>query len=137
MNKKIIAAIFGVVITISILVIQSTFNTSDQIILEQTFMISAVYFENTGYAEISFFDKSSKTKHVALEILGMPESFHKEYMSSTFVEKIPIPVPKYGWQSIPVVLLVEHEEFGSIGIKTEIRPVGEIPSKVIFSKLDV
>ena len=100
-------------------------------------MISAVYFENDGYAEISFFDKSSKTKHIELEILGMPESFHKEYVSTTFVEKIPLLVPKYGWQSIPVTLLIEHEEFGKIGIKTEIRPIGEVPAKIIFSKLAV
>ena len=134
MNKKIIAAISGVMIIILSLVIQANFNTLDQNILEETFVISAVYFENDGYAEISFFDKSSKTKHIALEILGMQESFHKEYESTTFVEKIPLSIPKYGWQSIPITILVEHEEFGNIGIKTEIRPIGEAPAKIIFSK---
>ena len=137
MNKKIIAAISGVMIIILSLVIQANFNTLDQNILEETFVISAVYFENDGYAEISFFDKSSKTKHIALEILGMQESFHKEYTSTTFVEKISLSIPKYGWQSIPITILVEHEEFGNIGIKTEIRPIGEAPAKIIFSKLDV
>ena len=137
MNKKIIVSIFGGVIIILSLAIYPNFNTMDQNLLEQTFVISAVYFENDGYAEISFFDKSSKTKHIELEILGMPESFHKEYVSTTFVEKIPLLVPKYGWQSIPVTLLIEHEEFGKIGIKTEIRPIGEVPAKIIFSKLAV
>ena len=76
------------------------------------------------------------TNHVTMEILGMPESFHKEYDSSSFVEKIILTsAPKYGWQSIPVTLLVEHEEFGKIGIKTEIRPVGENYATIIFSKL--
>lgn len=133
MNKKIIAAIFGGVIIILSLAIQANFNTIDQNILEQTFVISAVYFENDGYAEISFFDKSSKTKHVELEILGMSKSFHKEYSSTTFVEKIPLQTPKYGWQSIPVTLLIDHEGFGHIGIKTEIRPLGDVPAKIIFS----
>ncbi|MEX0656441.1 MAG: hypothetical protein WD154_02710 [Nitrosopumilaceae archaeon] len=137
MNKKIIAAIFGGVIAILSLVIHANLNTIDQNILDQTFVISAVYFENDGYAEISFLDKSGKTKHVTLEILGMPESFHKEYTSTTFVEKIQLSVPKYGWQSIPITLSVEHEEFGNIGIKTEIRPIGEAKAKIIFSKLDV
>ena len=133
MNKKTIMAILGSGIIASILVLSSNFSF-DYEILEQTFTVSAVYFENDDIVEINFHDKSSKTKHVILEILGMPESFHKEYTSS-FVEQIQFSsMPKYGWQSIPVTLLVEHEEFGRIGIKTEIRPTGEIPAAIIFSK---
>ena len=136
MNKKIIGVIFGVVIIILGFFMLTNFNTADQKILEQTFVISAVYFENDGFVEISFHDKSNKTKNVTLEILGMPTSFHKEFVSSTFVEKIQfLSTPKYGWQSIPVTILVEHDEFGKIGIKTEIRPVGENPAMIIFSKL--
>jgi len=136
MNKKIIGVIFGVVIIILGFFMLTNFNTADQKILEQTFVISAVYFENDGFVEISFHDKSNKTKNVTLEILGMPTSFHKEFVSSTFVEKIQfLSTPKYGWQSIPVTILVEHDEFGKIGIKTEIRPVGENPAIIIFSKL--
>ncbi|MBI3253826.1 MAG: hypothetical protein HYZ56_03850 [Nitrosopumilales archaeon] len=136
MNKKITVVFVGASIIVASLALFVNFNSLDHKILEQTFAISAVYFENDGYAEISFHDKSDKTKHVILEILGMPESFHKEYESSSFVEKIQfLSVPKYGWQSMPVTLLVEHEEFGKIGIKTEITPVGENPSEIIFSKL--
>ena len=136
MNKKTIMAILGSGIIASILVLSSNFNSFDYEILVQTFTVSAVYFENDDTVEINFHDKSSKTKHVILEILGMSESFHKEYTSSSFVERIQLSsIPKYGWQSIPVTLLVEHEEFGKIGIKTEIRPVGEIPATIIFSKL--
>ena len=136
MNKKIIGVIFGVVIIILGFFMLTNFNTADQKILEQTFVISAVYFENDGFVEISSHDKSNKTKNVTLEILGMPTSFHKEFVSSTFVEKIQfLSTPKYGWQSIPVTILVEHDKFGKIGIKTEIRPVGENPAIIIFSKL--
>jgi len=136
MNKKIIGVIFVVIIIILGFLVITNFNTQDQKILEQTFVISAVYFENDDYVEIGFHDKSNKTKNVTLEILGMPTSFHKEFVSSMFVEKIHFSyIPKYGWQSIPVTILVEHEEFGTIGIKTEIRPVGENPAMIIFSKL--
>ena len=134
MTKKIIVAILGAVIIVLSLIVLTNFNPIDHKSLEQTFVISAVYFKNDGYAEINFHDKSSKTKHVVLEILGMPESFHKEYFSSSILEKIQISsTPKYGWQSIPVILLVEHEEFGNIEIKTEIRPVEENPAKIIFN----
>lgn len=134
MDKKIIVAICVTVILTLSFTLFSNFNSIDNKILEETFVIHAIYFENDGYAEISFNDKSNKTKYVTLEILGMPESFHKEYTASTFVEKIQLPYPpKYGWQSIPVTLSVENEEFGKIGIKTEIRSVGETPAMIIFS----
>ena len=134
MNKKVILYILGVGLVLSSIVLFINLKSTDHNILEQTFVIKAIYFENDGYAEISFQDKSNKTKNVTLEVLGMPESFHKEFTSTIFIEKIQLPsAPKYGWHSIPVILLVEHEELGKIGIKTEIRPVGEIPATIIFS----
>ena len=135
MKKKTIVAIFGAILLLSFVTFANS-NSVDHKILAQTFVISAVYFVNEEYVEISFQDKSNKTKQVTLEILGMPESFHRQYTSSTFVEKIQLlSIPKYGWQSIPVTFLVEHEEFGKIGIKTEIRPSEETPAKIIYSKL--
>ena len=134
MNKKVVASIFSAAVVISSIIVFINFKSADHEILEQTFMIGAVYYENDGYAEISFQDKSNKTKNVTLEILGMSESFHKEFASPIFVEKIQFAsAPKYGWQSMPITLLVDHEEFGQIGIKTEIRSVGEIPATIIFS----
>jgi len=134
-NKKIIVVIICTGTIMLGLVLFANYNSLDQKILEQTFDISAVYFENNDYVEIRFQDKSNKTKYAILEILGMSELFHKEYESSTFVEKIQFTAtPKYGWQSVPVTLLVEHEEFGKIGIKTEIRPSGETAASIIFNK---
>lgn len=134
MNKQISVVILGIGIIVFSLILFANYNSLDHKLLEQTFEISAVYFENDSYAEISFLDKSGKTKRVTLEILGLSESFHKEFASSTFVEKIQFAsTPKYGWQSMPVTLLVEHEKFGKIGIKTEIRSIGDVPAKVIFS----
>ena len=135
MSKKIIIMILGVAIIVLSLIFFPNSNSIDHKILEQTFEVKAIYFANDGYAEVLFHDKSNKTKHVVLEILGMPKSFHREYASSSFVEKIQLDsIPSYGWQSIPIILSVTHEELGDVGIKTEIRPLGEIPAKIIFSR---
>lgn len=134
MNNKILIAISGIAIIVLSLIFFPSSNSIDHKILEQTFAIDAIYHEDDGYVEIMYQDKSNNTKHVTLEILGMSESFHKEYMSSSFVEKIPFPsAPSYGWQSMPVTLLVEHKKLGTIGIKTEIRPIGQMPAPIIFS----
>src|SRR5574341_2544605 len=124
MNKKILVAIFVAVVFVSSIAISTNSNSIDHKILEQTFEVKAIYFANDGYAEVLFHDKSNKTKHVVLEILGMPKSFHREYASSSFVEKVQLDsIPSYGWQSIPIIISVTHEEFGDVGIKTEIRPL--------------
>jgi hypothetical protein len=134
-NKKIIIVIVGTGIIASSFVFFINLNSIDYDNLEQTFEISATYFENNSYAEIKFHDKSGKTKYVILEILGMPESFHKEYDAQQFKERIAFTAPpKYGWHSVPVTFFINHENYGNVGIKTEIRPVGEIPAKIIFSK---
>lgn len=133
MNKKTMI-VFGIVVITILSLIMYAINSKDDKILEQTFVIDAVYFENYGYAEISFHDTSNKTNHVTLEILGMEESFHKKYDSSSFAERIIFTsVPKYGWQSMPITFLVEHEKLGKIRIKTEVRSVGDVPAPMIFS----
>ena len=134
MNKRTLTIVIIVAIIILGSIMYTDFNSNDLKILEKTFVVYAIYYENDGYAEISFLDKSNKTKHVTLEILGMPESFHKEFSSATFVEKIQfVSIPKYGWQSMPITFLVEHEKLGKIRIKTEVRSVGDVPAPMIFS----
>ena len=73
---------------------------------------------------------------MVLEILGMTESFQKNYTGSEFTERVSFSsVPQYGWKTNPVTFVVEHEEFGSIGIKTEIHAPNEPNPPIIFSKL--
>ena len=104
--------------------------------LSQTFHIDAFYNEAQGYVEISFEDKSKKTTSVILEILGMEESFQKKFDTYNFIERVPFDnSPKYGWQIHPITLVVEHPDFGKIGIKTEIHPILEPAPPVIFSRL--
>ena len=103
--------------------------------LRETFQINAVYYDS-GHVEISYLDKSDSTELVVMEVLGMEESFQKQYgAESEFIEIIPFPTPpKYGWEIHPIVLEVDHTEFGHVQIKTEIRPMGEPAEPVIYSR---
>jgi len=136
MVKKIISIISIILVSIfaALFLIEST--SIDRELYSNTFIVDAIYHEEEGNVEISFLDNSGKTQSVVLEILGMAESFQKNYVSSEFTEEIPFSsVPQYGWKTNPVTFVVEHEEFGTIGIKTEIHASDEPPTSIIFSKL--
>ncbi len=134
MARKIRAPIFLGLITVLAIIFLAGGGTDDKDILRQTFQIDAVYYDS-GHVEISYLDKSDKTNSVIMEILGMDESFHKTFSGSEFVEIIPFPnLPKYGWPVHPVVLEIDHKEFGHIQLKTEIHPLGEPVPPVIYSR---
>ena len=106
--------------------------TDDKEPLRQNFSVEAIYYE-TGYVEISYFDKSEKTTSVVLEILGMENSFQKSFTDSEFIEIIEFPnKPKYGWAIHPIVLEVEHEDFGHVQIKTEIHEMNTPVPNIIY-----
>ena len=131
MAKKILPIISVVVITL--LGVFFLFDSgSNKDVLKSTFEIDATYYD-AGYVEISYLDKTSKTNHVVLEILGMDESFQKTLTGSNFVETVPFPVlPKYGWQVHPVTFLIDHQELGKVSLKTEIHNQGEPAPPVIY-----
>ena len=67
----------------------------------------------------------------------MDESFQKTFSGSEFIEIVPFPnPPKYGWVIHPIVLEVEHQEFGHMfRLKTEIHPFMVNPAPhVIYSR---
>lgn len=136
MAKKIISAVSIILVSIlAVLFLIESFSI-DRELYSSTFVVDAIYLEEEGTVEISFLDNSGKTQSVVLEILGMAESFQKNYVGSEFTEKIPFSsVPQYGWKTNPVTFVVEHEEFGTIGIKTEIHVSDEPPTPIIFSQL--
>jgi len=112
MARKIVPTISLGIITVLAIVFLAGAGTDDKDILRQTFQIEAVYYDS-GHVEISYFDKSGKTSSVVMEILGMDETFQKIFSDSEFIEIVPFPnEPKYGWPIHPVVLEIEHEEFG-------------------------
>jgi len=134
MARKIVPIISLGIITVLAIIFLAGAGTDDKDILRQTFQIEAVYYDS-GHVEISYFDKSGKTNSVVMEILGMEESFQKTFSDSEFIEIVPFPnIPKYTWRAHPVVLEIEHEEFGHIQLKTEIHPLDEPVPSVIYSR---
>jgi len=134
MAKKLGPPIFLGIFTVLALVFLTGGATDDKDDLRQTLQLDAVYYE-TGHVEISFFDKSEKTNNVVMEILGMDESFQKTFSDSQFIEIVPFPTePKYGWAIHPVVLEIDHADFGHVQLKTEIHPLGDPAPPVIYSK---
>ena len=98
--------------------------------------VDAVYEPENNIVKITYSDNSKMTSLVILEILGMDETFHKEFLQQSFVEIVQFDsAPKYGWVTMPVTFFLEHEELGLVGLKTEIHPYDEPKPKVIYSKI--
>ena len=135
MNKKII--VIASAIMAIIIVISGIFDSSlDKSTISQTIFVDAIYEPKSNLVKISYSDNSEKTKLVTLEILGMEKTFHKEFSQSSFVETVKInSKPKYGWSTTPVVFSINHDEFGKIGLKTEIYEQGESKPRIIYSKI--
>ena len=135
MNRKIIAV--ASIIAIAAIVISATFDSAlDESTISQTIFVDAIYDPKNKIVKIMYNDNSKKTNLATLEILGMEETFHKEFSRSSFVETVQINFePKYGWSTIPVVFSINHDEFGMIGLKTEIYEQGESKPRIIYSKI--
>ena len=133
MARKILPAIsLGVITVFAILFLSGSGNDNNEI-LSKTFEIDAIY--QNGNVVISFIDKSGNTDSITMEILGMDETFQKSYVGSQFTELVPFnDVPKYGWAIHPIVLEIEHSEFGHIKLKTEIHESDQPLPPVIYSR---
>ena len=120
-----------------IIVISGIFDSSlDKSTISQTIFVDAIYEPKTNLVKITYSDNSEKTKLVTLEILGMEKTFHKEFSQNSFVETVQInSEPKYGWSTMPVTFSIDHEEFGKIGLKTEIHQQDETKPRVVYSKI--
>ena len=135
MNKKIIAVALTIAMISIVLSIASN-SALDESTISQTIFVDAMYDPKNNIVKITYNDNSEKTNLVTLEILGMEETFHREYAQSSFVETVQInSEPKYGWSTTPVVFSINHDEFGKIGIKTEIYEQGESKPRIIYSKI--
>ena len=135
MNRKIIAA--ASIIAIAAIVISVTSDSAlDESTISQIIFVDAVYEPKNKIVRITYNDNSEMTNLITLEILGMEKTFHKEFSQSSFVETIEInSEPKYGWPTTPVVFSINHDEFGKIGLKTEIYEQGESKPRIIYSKI--
>ena len=135
MNKKIIATLS--IITLAVIIFSISSNSAlDESIISQTIFVDTVYEPENNLVKITYNDNSKKTNLVTLEILGMEQTFHKEFTQNSFVETIQInSEPKYGWSTMPVVFSVNHDEFGKIELKTEIYKMDESKPRIIYSKI--
>jgi hypothetical protein len=134
MNKKITLSIVLTIIAfgIGISILQSN---SVQEKYSKVFHLDATFYANKKYVEITFSDESKKTTGVVLEILGMETSFQKTFEGSNFKFDVPFDgEPQYGWKTVPVTLVVNHPEFGKVGVKTDIHEEGK-QGQVIFTQL--
>jgi len=135
MDRKIIAA--ASIIAIASIVISVTSDSAlDESTISQIIFVDAVYEPKNKIVRITYNDNSEMTNLLTLEVLGMEKTFHKEFLQSSFVETIKInSAPKYGWSTTPVVFSINHDEFGKIGLKTEINEQGESKPRIIYSKI--
>jgi len=135
MNRKIIAV--ASIIAIAAIVISVTSDsTIDESTISQIIFVDAVYEPKNKIVRITYNDNSEMTNLITLEILGMEKTFHKEFSQNSFVEIVQInSEPKYGWSTMPVVFSVNHDEFGKIGLKTEIYQMDESKPRIIYSKI--
>jgi len=133
MNKKIIITIPIIIILVSLYVLSVT--QVDEKRLSNTFEFSAIFFDDSHVVKISFLDRSNHTDTAVLEIEGLSQSFQRKYENSSFVKDIHISsTPQYGWKTTPVILLIDHKEFGKLILKTEIVTHGQPSSKVIYGR---
>jgi len=135
MDRKIIAT--ASIIVIAAIVISVTSDSAlDESTISQTIFVDAVYEPKNKIVRITYNDNSEMTNLITLEILGMEKTFHKEFSQRSFVETVKInSEPKYGWSTTPVVFSINHDEFGKIGLKTEIYEQGESKPRIIYSKI--
>ena len=135
MNRKIIVVAL-IIATIAIVLSVTSDSALDETTISQTIFVNAVYEPKSSIVKITYTDSSEKTNLVTLEILGMEQTFHKEFARSSFVETVQInSEPKYGWSTMPVIFSVNHDEFGKIGLKTEIYQKDESKPRIIYSKI--
>ena len=133
MAKKLGPPLVLGVFTILALVFLTGGATDDKDPLRENFKINAIYYD-AGYVEVSYLDKSDKTNSVTLEILGMESSSQQTFSDSEFIEIIQFPnVPKYGWEIHPIVMEIEHDEFGHVQLKTEIHELDSPSPNTIYS----
>lgn len=131
MKKK---KFFFLGIAAGIIIIAVTYQP-EQNNLDEIFFVDATFYPEKGIVIVSYNDTSSKTQMVTLELLGLNETFHKTYYTSSFQETINIATqPKYGWKAHPVTLDIRHSDFGDVSIKTEVHNSGDPAPQTIYGK---
>ncbi|NIP62020.1 MAG: hypothetical protein GWN01_11740 [Nitrosopumilaceae archaeon] len=118
-----------------LIIIASIGFSNDDKKLKETFDLDATFYPDEKKVHIQYRDSSKDTKSATLEILGMKESYQKKFSDSEFLEVVEFDSePKHGWKIHPIVLNVDHGEFGVISLKTEIHEQGKPAPQIIFGR---
>lgn len=121
-----------VISALAVLVLYVSFSPNNDAEILEDLQLSATY--DDGLATITYRDTTGLGGMAVMEILGMEETFQKKYNSTEFTETVQFAgTPKYGWAVHPIVLDIEHPEYGDVRLKTEIRPAGDPAAPVIVS----
>jgi len=134
MNKKIILASIATIIAFGIGISISQSNSVHEK-YQDLLYLDGTFYPEKKLVEITFADKTQKTTSVVMEILGMEKSFQRTFDGYSFTITVPFEEePQYGWKVVPITLVVNHPEFGKVGVKTDIHDVGK-SSSTIFTQL--
>lgn len=97
--------------------------------------LNATYDPGSGQALITYVDNRGSTAPVTVEVLGMPESYHETFSGPEFSTVVHFASPpKYGWAAHPVVVEIDHPDFGGVQMKTEIYEIGQAAPRVIYAR---
>lgn len=97
------------------------------------FDLDAVYEDGT--VRVTFVDVTGAADSAVLEVLGMRESFQREFDGSFQTDVEYGPPPSLGWKVSPVTVAVDHPELGRVGVKTEVRELGDPEPALVFGPL--
>ena len=130
MRRKLAAAAVGAVLAVSA---AAVLVPPDDSAYREAFDLDAVYRDGT--IRVTFVDRTGEAGRAVLEVLGMRESFQREF-SGSFEADVPYgQPPQLGWKVSPVTVAVEHPDLGLVGVKTEVRGPGEPPKALVFGPL--
>lgn len=102
---------------------------------QDSITVDAKYYAKNKTAVIRYSDKTGANAPVAVEVLGMRESYREIFSGPEFSIMVGFEsVPRHGWAVHPVVAEVDHPAFGGIQIKTEIRDEGQPAPRTIYAE---
>ncbi len=102
--------------------------------MQDSLRLDATYYPGNGSVVITYEDSTRAVTPVAVEVLGMRESYRVPFEGPEFSTVVGFAsVPKYGWAVNPVVVEVDHPVFGYIQLKTEIHEAGQPAPRVIYA----
>ena len=137
--KKIFAAIAVAALFVTAGVVLTSFESDSQDVVDmmrENISIDAIYYGTQNKVVITYNDLTGAHTPVFVEVLGLAESYRESFEGPQFETAIGFAsAPKYGWSIHPIIVdVLDHPEFGSIQLKTEVHQPGEPEPRTIYVK---